>query len=78
LSESEKEAIEILTASIIKKLLHDPIVFLKKKAQRSAQAIYMDFTQQLFNLAEGASEEDAAPVEGEDAQDQTFLKTAKK
>jgi glutamyl-tRNA reductase len=78
LSDSEKEAIEILTASIIKKFLHDPIVFLKKKAQRSAQAIYMDFTQQLFNLAEGASEEDAAPVEGEDAQDQTFLKTAKK
>jgi glutamyl-tRNA reductase len=78
LSESEKEAIEILTASIIKKLLHDPIVFLKKKAQRNAQAIYMDFTQQLFNLVEGASEEDAAPVEGEDAQDQTFLKTAKK
>jgi glutamyl-tRNA reductase len=78
LSDSEKEAIEILTASIIKKFLHDPIVFLKKKAQRSAQAIYMDFTQQLFNLAEGASEEDTAPVEGEDAQDQTFLKTAKK
>jgi len=59
-------------------LLHDPIVFLKKKAQRNAQAIYMDFTQQLFNLVEGASEEDATPVEGEDAQDQTFLKTAKK
>lgn len=78
LSESEKEAIEILTASIIKKLLHDPIVFLKKKAQRNAQAIYMDFTQQLFNLVEGAREEDAAPVEGEDAQDQTFFKTAKK
>ncbi len=78
LSESEKEAIEILTASIIKKLLHDPIVFLKKKAQRNAQAIYMDFTQQLFNLVEGAREEDAAPVEGEDTQDQTFFKTAKK
>jgi glutamyl-tRNA reductase len=78
LSGSEKEAIEILTASIIKKLLHDPIVFLKRKAQRSEQALYMDFTQQLFNLVEAASEEDAAPVEGEDARDQTFLKTAKK
>jgi glutamyl-tRNA reductase len=78
LNDREKEAIEILTASIIKKLLHDPIVFLKKKAQRNAQAIYMDFTQQLFNLVEGASEEDAAHVESEDAQDQTFLKTAKK
>ncbi len=78
LSDSQKEAIETLTASIIKKLLHDPIVFLKKKAQRNAQAIYMDLTQQLFNLVEEASEEDAAPAEGEDAQDQTFLKTAKK
>jgi len=78
LSDSEKEAIETLTASIIKKLLHDPIVFLKKKAQRNAQATYMDLTQQLFNLVEETSEEDAAPAEGEDAQDQTFLKTAKK
>jgi glutamyl-tRNA reductase len=78
LSDSEKKAIETLTASIIKKLLHDPIVFLKKKAQRNAQAIYMDLTQQLFNLVEEASEEDAAPAEGEDAQDRTFLTTAKK
>ena len=46
------------------------------QTKRNAQAIYMDFTQQL-NLAEGASEEDAAHVEGENAQDQTFLKTAR-
>jgi len=78
LSDREKKVIETLTASIIKKLLHDPIVFLKKKAQRNAQAIYMDLTQQLFNLVEEASEEDTAPAEGEDAQDRTFLKTAKK
>jgi glutamyl-tRNA reductase len=56
LSDREKEAIEILTESIIKKLLHDPIVFLKKRAQRGTQAIYMDFAQQLFNLAEGGEE----------------------
>ena len=79
LSDREKEAIEILTKSIIKKFLHDPIVFLKKKAQRNAQAVYMDFTQQLFNLIDGNGV-DAAPVdsEGEDAEDQTLLKTAKK
>jgi glutamyl-tRNA reductase len=52
LSEKEKEAVEILTESIIKKLLHDPILFLKKRAQRDTQAVYMDFTQQLFNLGE--------------------------
>jgi len=79
LSDREKEAIEILTKSIIKKFLHDPIVFLKKKAQRNAQAVYMDFTQQLFNLIDGNGV-DTAPIdsEGEDAEDQTLLKTAKK
>ncbi len=79
LSDREKEAIEILTQSIIKKLLHDPIVFLKKKAQREAQAVYMDFAQQLFNLNDGNGV-DTAPAgsEDEDAQDQTLLKTAKK
>ncbi len=79
LSDREKEAIEILTKSIIKKFLHDPIVFLKKKAQRNAQAVYMDFTQQLFNLIDGNGV-DTAPIEseGEGAEDQTLLKTAKK
>jgi len=79
LSDREKEAIEILTKSIIKKFLHDPIVFLKKKAQRNAQAVYMDFTQQLFNLIDDNGV-DTAPIdsEGEDAEDQTLLKTAKK
>ncbi len=79
LSDREKEAIEVLTKSILKKFLHDPIVFLKKKAQRNAQAVYMDFTQQLFHLTDGNGV-DTAPVdsEGEDAEDQTLLKTAKK
>ncbi len=80
LSDREKEVIEILTESIIKKFLHDPIVFLKKKAQRDAQAVYMDLVQQLFNLNDAASGADTAPIgsESEDAKDQTFLKTAKK
>ncbi len=49
----EKEAVEVLTASIIKKLLHDPIVFLKNKARRGTQAAFVDFAQQLFNLSDG-------------------------
>lgn len=78
LSDKEKETIEILTESIIKKFLHDPIVFLKKKAQRDAQAVYMDFAQQLFNLNGGANGADTAPVDSEniDSKDQGF--TAKK
>ncbi|MDR3554385.1 MAG: glutamyl-tRNA reductase [Syntrophobacteraceae bacterium] len=78
LGEREKEAIEILTSSIIKKLLHDPIMFLKKKAQRDSRAVYMDFTLQLFNLIEGIDEVAAAQVESEKAEDRPFLKAAKK
>ncbi len=74
----QKEAIEILSASIIKKLLHDPIMFLKKKAQRDTRAVYMDFTLRLFNLTEGIDEVDPAQVESEKALDETFLKAAKK
>ncbi len=79
LSDREKEAIEILTESIIKKFLHGPTVFLKKKAQRDAQAVYMDFTQQLFNLNGGTGGADTASIssEGEDLEDQGFPKTAK-
>jgi glutamyl-tRNA reductase len=63
LSDREKEAIEVLTESIIRKLLHDPIVFLKKKARRGGQALYMDFAQQLFNLegVGGVEEQDRLP-----------------
>ncbi len=78
LSDREKEAIEILTQSIIKKFLHDPIVFLKKKARRNAQAVYMDFAQQLFNLTDGNGV-DTAPIDSENTDaDQIHLKTAKK
>ena len=78
LNEREKEAVEILTSSIIKKLLHDPIMFLKRKAQRDSLAVYMDFTQQLFNLIEGMDDADAAQAENENADVSEFLKAAKK
>ncbi len=80
LSDREKEAVGILSESIIKKFLHDPIVFLKKKAQRDAQAIYMDFAQQLFNLNDG-NEADATSMgtTQEDAEDESdYFKTVKK
>lgn len=54
LSDKDRSAIEILTESIVKKLLHDPIVFLKKKAERESKEIFADYTQQLFNLSNGA------------------------
>jgi glutamyl-tRNA reductase len=53
LSDKERQAIEVLTGSIVKKLLHDPILFLKKKANRDSKRLFVDHTQQLFNLSDG-------------------------
>jgi glutamyl-tRNA reductase len=52
LGEKEREAIEVLTCSIVNKMLHDPIIFLKKKGERDSKQRFMDFTQQLFRLDE--------------------------
>lgn len=52
LGERERQAIEVLTKSIVDKLLHNPIVFLKKKAGRESKQVFVDHTQQLFNLNE--------------------------
>lgn len=80
LGERERDAIEVLTESIVKKLLHDPIVFLKKKAQRGTQATFMDYAQQLFNLADGNCEEaaDMPAVAPDEKEGVRFLKTMKK
>ncbi len=53
-TEEDREAIVLLTESIVKKLLHDPIVFLKKKSDRESRRQFMDFAQQLFNLNDGS------------------------
>ncbi len=53
LADRERQAIEVLTESIVGKLLHDPIMFLKKKATRDSKQIFVDHTQQLFNLTDG-------------------------
>ena len=52
-TERDRQAIVLLTESIVKKLLHDPIVFLKKKSDRDSRQQYMDFAQQIFNLMDG-------------------------
>ncbi len=76
----EREAIEVLTESIIKKLLHDPIVFLKKKAQRGTQTTFVDFAQQLFNLADSNGMDSSLTADTPDVknEDQCFLETVKK
>lgn len=62
-SEKERQAIVLLTESITKKLLHDPIVFLKKKSDRETKQQFMDFAQQLFNLTDGV-DLTVSPVQG--------------
>jgi glutamyl-tRNA reductase len=53
LSAKERHAIGVLTGAIVKKLLHDPILFLKKKSNRDSKEVFVDYTQQLFNLSDG-------------------------
>jgi len=52
LGERERQAIEVLTQSIVNKMLHDPILFLKKKSQRETKQLFVDVTQQIFKLNE--------------------------
>ena len=52
LPEEQMEAIDVLTRSIVNKLLHDPILFLKRTSARARKDFYLDITRRLFNLDE--------------------------
>ncbi|MDQ7785469.1 MAG: glutamyl-tRNA reductase [Desulfomonilaceae bacterium] len=56
LTPEERDAVEMITRSIINKIAHDPISFLKKYGARSKGNTYLDITQKLFNL-NGLTEE---------------------
>jgi len=75
-SEKDKQAIVLLTESIVKKLLHNPIIFLKKKSDRDSRQQVMDFAQQLFNLTDGA-ELNGSTLEVEEAAYQGDLEAFK-
>jgi glutamyl-tRNA reductase len=47
---SQKQSIQNLTLSISQKIINDPILFLKKKADRPSLNTYLDVTRKLFNL----------------------------
>ncbi len=61
LDDRQREAVTVLTEAIVRKLLHDPILFLKKKSHRESKKLYVDFTQQLFNLSDGNGSDAAEP-----------------
>jgi glutamyl-tRNA reductase len=53
LSPAQKEAVQVLTRSIAEKVISDPILFLKEKADRPTLNTYLDITRRLFNLDRG-------------------------
>ncbi len=50
LTPEQRKSVENLALSITKKVLNDPIVFLKGKENRNSRNLYLDITQKLFNL----------------------------
>jgi len=56
LSKEEIDAIEVLTQSVVKKLLHDPILFLKRTSTRTRKDLYLDVARKLFQLDEDQPE----------------------
>jgi glutamyl-tRNA reductase len=56
LSDEQMEAIEVLTQSIVNKLLHDPILFLKRTSARARKDFYLDISRRLFSLDEDQEE----------------------
>lgn len=50
LSPDQRKLIENLTVSITKKILNNPILFLKRKEDRDSRDLYLDVTRKLFDL----------------------------
>jgi glutamyl-tRNA reductase len=50
LTAPQREVIQTLTRSIAEKMLNDPILYLKRKADRPTVNSYVDVARRLFNL----------------------------
>jgi glutamyl-tRNA reductase len=57
LTPAQMKNLEILTRSITEKIIHDPILYLKRKAGRPTRDACLDMTRKLFNLDEEFEEE---------------------
>jgi glutamyl-tRNA reductase len=49
------DALQVLTQSIVNKVLHDPILFLKRSSSRTQKDVYLDVARRLFSLDEDQS-----------------------
>ncbi len=55
-SEEERKALDLLTQSIINKILHHPISLLKHQESREQGKLYLDITRKVFHLDEEEDE----------------------
>jgi glutamyl-tRNA reductase len=49
-SPEDRLAIERMTESMVKKILHDPTLFLKNPGSHRNKSVYLDFARKLFHL----------------------------
>jgi glutamyl-tRNA reductase len=59
LTPAQISAVEILTRSVAEKVISDPIVFLKKKADRPVVNAYLDVTRKLFGLDDNGGDKNS-------------------
>ena len=65
LDADQRESVELITRSIINKIAHDPIMFLKNTGSSSKRSVYLATAQRMFNL-NGAPLESSEEKEGPD------------
>jgi len=56
LSPEQIDALQVLTQSIVNKVLHDPILFLKRSSSRTQKDLCLDVARRLFSLDEDRPE----------------------
>jgi glutamyl-tRNA reductase len=71
LTPTQRQALETLTLSITEKIMNDPILFLKKRADRPTRDAYLDAARKLFQLDSDFGEEtgDGHPQDDSDPQE---------
>ena len=63
LTPAQRQALEVLTASVTQKLLHDPIIFLKRNRRPRNPHQELDLVRRLFNLDPDRNGADPEPDE---------------
>jgi glutamyl-tRNA reductase len=58
-SDETQRALELLAASISRKILHEPIVFLKRRSRENDGERFIDLTRRMFNLDKESAPTDA-------------------